>query len=468
LPEEFIGAMRISDDLTPTASTTRIEKLVLRNYRRFEHLEIEFDRRLTVIVAPNGAGETAILDATATGLRLFVDTMRGAGASAGFSVPDVRMARIGPEMVPLTPTRLDAEARIDDRATTWARALSAPHGKTTIVDAKALRDRAKGLQRDLEDYASGRRRERPELPVIAYYGTGRLYRQLKTTESKRLASENLAISTGAYLDCLDPDSSFGHFTTWFERVSREAQSERVSARPSPYRPTQLLAAVKGAVDELLKPTGWAELDWSFVASEITMRHTDEGEMPLSWLSDGVRNVVSLVADLAHRCARLNPTFGAEAAKKSPGIVLVDEIDMHLHPAWQQTILSSLQAAFPRVQFIVTTHSPQLVSTATVDSVRILAADGSVSRPDIQTRGLQSASILAEVMDVSPVPDVPEAKALSRYRLLIQSGQGEGDEARGLRANLDAHFGPAHPLMLECDRLLRLQRMKVKWTPSGDV
>jgi predicted ATP-binding protein involved in virulence len=89
------------------------------------------------------------------------------------------------------------------------------------------------------------------------------------------------------------------------------------------------------------------------------------------LSDGVRNMIALVADIAYRMARLiNSDLGREAARETPGLVLIDEVDMHLHPEWQQVVLKTLTLAFPRVQFVLTTHSPQVISPVPSSSANV--------------------------------------------------------------------------------------------------
>jgi predicted ATP-binding protein involved in virulence len=85
-------------------------------------------------------------------------------------------------------------------------------------------------------------------------------------------------------------------------------------------------------------------------------------LPLRMLSDGVRNVLAMVADIAYRAAMLNPHLGRDAAKKTSGIVLIDEIDLHLHPSWQRHIVEDLHRTFPEIQFIATTHSPFIVQS----------------------------------------------------------------------------------------------------------
>jgi predicted ATP-binding protein involved in virulence len=176
-------------------------------------------------------------------------------------------------------------------------------------------------------------------------------------------------------------------------------------------------------------------------------------------------MIGLVGDIAHRCTRLNPHFGADAAQLTPGVVMIDEVDMHLHPEWQQLVLKGLTDAFPRIQFIVTTHSPQVLTTVKRENIRILAqnADGlwSTDMPDEETKGDESATLLASVMGVDPVPQVPEAADLNRYRHLIQLQQQDSDEGKTLKIKLDTHFGPRHHLMLDCDRMIRLAQFKAK-------
>jgi predicted ATP-binding protein involved in virulence len=154
---------------------------------------------------------------------------------------------------------------------------------------------------------------------------------------------------------------------------------------------------------------------------------------------------------------------------TPGILLIDEVDLHLHPEWQQSIIRMLGAAFPHLQLVVSTHSPQVLSTVDVSAIRVVRfLNGSVqvSTPQFQTKGVESADVLAFIMGVDPVPKVPEAKWLSDYRALIEEGQLDGEAATILKKRLLAHFGPQHPLMLECDRLIRFSQFKRRRAAEG--
>jgi predicted ATP-binding protein involved in virulence len=436
-----------------------MEHLHVRNYRRFEDLKIDFSAELMVLVGSNGGGKTAVLDAIAIALRYFVDRMRSK-TSHGFERTDVRLVTTPTgAMVPSPPTSLNARALIDGKSTQWHHELASMEGRTTYADASELAQRARGLREQLVDYANRKCPEAPVLPVIAYYGTGRLWSAHKVTAGKKKAAKNLAVQTEAYLDCLSPTSSYGHFVVWFESVVREAQNEAQTGITSPHRPALLLEAIRGATDAVLHPSGWAGLDWDFLRQEVIALHKQQGRLPVSLLSDGIRNLIALVADLAHRAVRLNPHLGARACLDTPGIVLVDEVDMHLHPAWQQTVVAQLREAFPRVQFILTTHSHLVTSTVHRDSIRVMHDDGTVSVPAEQTQGAESPVSLAVVFGVETSPPIPIAEDLSEYRSLIEQGLGAQERAMALRHRLTEHFGAHHPAMLATDALVRLQRLK---------
>ena len=131
---------------------------------------------------------------------------------------------------------------------------------------------------------------------------------------------------------------------------------------------------------MLRPSGWHSIYFKNTETGIVATHAQYGVLPVAHLSDGIRTLIGVTADIAHRAIRLNSQLGREAVTSTPGIVLIDEVDMHLHPEWQQVIIESLRNAFPRIQFIVTTHSPQVLTTVRKEHIRLLAADGTASIP----------------------------------------------------------------------------------------
>ena len=120
------------------------------------------------------------------------------------------------------------------------------------------------------------------------------------------------------------------------------------------------------------------------------------------MSDGYRGTLSLFADIAYRMAMLNPALG-DRVLETPGVVMIDEIDLHLHPRWQARILEDLVRIFPNVQFIVTTHSPVVVASVPRGNIRVLDGEA-VSVPATETRGRDAGDILNTVLDASSRPE----------------------------------------------------------------
>lgn len=468
---------------------TRIDLLSFENFRCFSELEVLLHPKLTVIVAKNGGGKTSVLDAAALfGWNLFLLGFEfKPHILVGMTLPNVRRipTRDG-AMIPIQPVRLSGLARVADKPVQWnlyyGRALTYS-GETSVsqsvsetgsgADAESsdgpastryeIYHSGRALRLALQDYEQKKTDNRPTLPVLGYYGTGRLWAAQKMSETQRKAIKGDNSPTSGYDGCLSPNSHFSNFEVWFERYSREAQQENMTGNPSPHRPAEKLQAVVNAVDALLKPVEWHSLHFDFTDETIVAEHPVHGRLPVFMLSDGIRVVIGLVGDIAHRCARLNPHFGADAAKLTPGVIMIDEIDLHLHPAWQQIIVTALTEAFPQIQWILTTHSPQVLSTVKRESIRMLDQDAegqwSANEPDEETQGVESSTAMNDVMGVQQIPPIDAAHWRHDYTALIEMGMHETKEGTDCRDKLRSHFGDQHPVMLDFDRLIRFQALK---------
>jgi predicted ATP-binding protein involved in virulence len=440
---------------------TWLKQIELRNYRCFEQLTVALDQRLTVLIARNGAGKSSVLDAIAAAFGTFVGSFH-TGRRGGIDNDDVRLVQTNPdlnEMEAQYPAAILAIGEVDGQSIEWARWLNTPKSGTTIKEAGPLTSIGKRMQKRVTD------KEPALLPLIAYYGTGRLWNQKKKTEKKVFESEFYSRTAG-YQDCLDPASSYKFFEDWFRYAARadsdlrNQQRERLGSRyvemDTAYSP--LISAIRQAVDECLKISGWRNLRWSFTHQAIVMEHADYGVLEVGQLSDGVRNMIALVADIAYRMARINSDLGGEAATKTPGLVLIDEVDMHLHPEWQQVVLQSLMDAFPCVQFVVTTHSPQVISSIRREHVRVLdenmAGESVAAIPTARTYGRSNAEVMQSVMGVSPEPILPESEDLKRYMAMIEQADWRDDAVAELRASLERALGSDHPALIRADMVIR--------------
>ncbi len=443
----------------------RLKKLKLTNFRCFNEILLELHDRLSIFVAPNGGGKSAILDGIAIALRLFCDTVEERNNSKGFDPSDIRQV-INPtgQMEQVTPVRFEAYGCFFDVCLDWSRERhSEKSSRTTTSEAEQFRKIAKSLAEKNKQWAQTKTKDSPVFPVIAYYGTGRLWATTRLNKSQQKQAKNARYR--GYTDCLLPSSHYKFFLEWFQRHLNQILAVKVFGEGKDNSSEfNLIKSVKDAVNLALSPSGWQNLDWDFNENLAVATHPEKGTLPVDWLSDGIRNMIGLVADIAHRAARLNPHFGAEAHLKTPGIVLIDEVDMHLHPSWQQKVLQSLQDAFPMVQFIVTTHSPQVLSTAPAESIFIVEPTTEgwiVNSPPHQTQGVESSLVMAEVMHTDQIPPIEIVNIQNEYYQHIHSHSYNSEQALALRQRLIEHFGQNHSVIKEADQLINLEEFKLK-------
>lgn len=416
-----------------------IDQLEVENFRCFEHLDLALDPSLTVLVGVNGTGKTAILDALAIMLSTIVREFEG--ETRGFLTDDARE-------VPRDLDSLSAVARMDAvypvRATVqatlagdefwWRRERASAKGRTSWGEKNSQVGQAIArVWRDSDQPSDGPALRRPLLPVVALYGVERLL-------GVRKATGKIARSrSGAYTSALDGKSDLSRLSSFIEAltladfVADTHGEEALAARNQ-------LRAIALACNMTLRETGWQDPAWNPLVNELTLRHHDHGVLPLSFLSSGIKIAAGLVIDLVSRMARANPGLGAEELLAAvPGIVLIDEVDLHLHPTWQQRIIPLLTEAFPQVQFVVTTHSPQVLSTVEASSIRVLE-DNTQVRSVPFSAGLRSDIVLNQVMHTSPEPELAVNAALDRYLKMVDQGLGRSDEAMSLRRRLDEELG----------------------------
>ena len=169
-------------------------------------------------------------------------------------------------------------------------------------------------------------------------------------------------------------------------------------------------------------------------------------------------MLALAADLARRMAQANPHL--DNPLESEAIVLIDEVELHLHPEWQQRVLNNLQNTFPNTQFIVSTHSPQVLTTVRPDQIVHLRAseDGVVAEASSgATYGARSGDVLEVEMGVEQRPKNAFTEKLADYLQMIRVGQGDGVDGLMLRAELDA-LSPHNPALIGADIEMRRRRL----------
>lgn len=177
-------------------------------------------------------------------------------------------------------------------------------------------------------------------------------------------------------------------------------------------------------------------------------------IPVSQLSDGYKCTISLIADIAYRMAILNPQLLEKVLVETEGIVLIDEVDLHLHPKWQKRILKDLMEIFPKVQFVVSTHAPEVINSVKSDNVVVLKDNGIFATAD-ETYGKDANTILREVMEVSSRPDDIRNLFDQFYDLL---DNGEWSQAETIINKLESEVGNNDAEVNSCRVRLELEQM----------
>ncbi|MBH0776958.1 AAA family ATPase [Nocardia bovistercoris] len=419
-------------------SDWHIDRLEVANFRCFERFALSLDPSLTVLVGVNGTGKTAVLDALAIMLSTIIRHFEAGTRS--FATEDAREVAYDLEsrssvarMEAQYPVWARVEATVAGQRFEWRRDRVSAKGRTSWGDKDSPVGRAVArMWRDSERPPGEVDQPQSTLPVLALYGVERLI-------GVRKAAGAIARSrSGAYDSALDGKSDLSALSRFIEAltladfVADVRGDDALAARHQ-------LTAITLACNRILEGTGWRNPTWNPIVNELTLRHKDRGELPLSFLSSGIKITAGLVIDLVSRMARANPALGAERLLSTvPGIVLIDEVDLHLHPGWQQRIIPLLTDVFPRVQFIVTTHSPQVLSTVEASCIRVL--DNADVRMVPFSAGLRSDVVLGHVMNTHPEPKLAINADLDRYLDLVDRGLGRSDEAVGLRRRLDDALG----------------------------
>jgi len=406
----------------------KLKNIKIKNYRCFKETEMGFDEHVTLIVGKNGAGKTTILDAVAVSISTFLLGIDG-GVSRSILKDDARYefhdlnGTIDPQHQ--YPVSIESLGDcLDQKNVAWIRSLNSESGKTTIKDAGELTGLAKKAQNQIMTGDKSL-----VLPLISYYGTGRLYAQKK--EKRNMKSLTEFKRQVGYVDCMAAESNEKLMLSWFQTQTlkslQEQQKTGVLERP------MLLKTVEKAICRSFERISGArnvsvffDLDTHRLVLEFETAGGNVQKFAMDEMSDGYKNTLSMIGDIAYRMAVLNPTLGESALENTPGVVLIDEIDLHLHPQWQQTILSDLHTIFPSVQFIVTSHAPAVINSVPREQIRILD-NGEIYLPAAQTYGRDANSILREVMKVSERPDEIKKKLDLFFSCMDKNNYKEADK-----------------------------------------
>ena len=411
----------------------RIEQLELKNFRCFEHITAEFHSNMNVVVGVNGTGKTTMLEA----IRIYIgavfcelDKIEKKISSPGITDSDVRLHYMERQY----PVKIAGKTNISKRLLAtetiyWDRVLEKYGGKTKFDDGKDVKALSSSIQTVVRSGIED------EIPIVAYYSTDR-YKNEKHNTGLEVGGSRLR----GYYNALDSTTSM---TMFLNIIKTETLWELQEGKPS-----TVLSMIRNVITRCVPDC--REIKHNVKQDKLIITQGNGEKVPFSSLSDGVRNVLSLVMELALRSYLLNPALGEDAPMKTPGVVLIDEIDLHLHPEWQLHILSDLTAIFKCMQFIVSTHSPLVLSSLRNGKILSIADRKVYNFPNQYKQGPE---LVLKAMNTQLKDDADGL--LSEYRLMIEAGNGKSDKAIALRKKLDEVFGPEHEELQRTDIMLQL-------------
>lgn len=403
-----------------------IRKLTIKNFRCFENLECTLNDKLTVFVGKNGAGKSSILDALAIAVSTFLCGIDG-GQSRNIQKADshYRFYQYGDITDPQHqfPVEIQCEGVCDGECIPWKRSLNSSSGNTTIKDAKQLVKIAERMQNSLMIGKEG-----VILPILSYYGTGRLYAQKK--EKKNTANLQMFNRQVGYLDCMDAASNEKLMLNWFQKMTlKELKEQQKYGLTHSVIQLRIVEQAVCHCFEKFSNNIKSHILFDLDTHQLIIEYIDPDglacKLALNELSDGYKNTLSMIADIAYRMAVLNPQFEKDVLQKTPGIILIDEIDLHLHPEWQQKILNELTSLFPNVQFFVSSHAPAVINSVKDDNVQILE-NGKIYSPAVKTYGRDVNSILREIMGVEERPAAIQKLLAEFYHCIDMKELGEAE------------------------------------------
>jgi predicted ATP-binding protein involved in virulence len=462
----------------------KLSRIEITNFRCFESLTIDLQPDVNVIVGINGAGKTSILDAIAMGLYEIV-AANGGGGKRQRGWQNVTLL---PTDIHMTPGSGDPAVRRKDYVQVRSQATEfyeVPRFEsTTQTGTPASIEWTDHIKFQPPDGFSYDTSQSDHLSSIHKY-FGELWQQLRQSDEQALipfpvpayyrATRRVAAMPelgdifklslerkGAFENAMNAGADYQAMCQWlYLRENRELR-EKMQIRHDPDFEFTDLRAVRSALVQVLENVERVYFSDQppSLRAVITAPGRRTTEMDLAQMSDGYRNLLAVVLDFARRLAQAHPNW--ENPLEAPGILLIDEIDLHLHPKWQQTVVPHLHAVFPNTQIIATTHSPYVVTT--VESRCVHIVEQTSLRPcPAPTYGARVSDVVAEVMGVpnQRPPDNPTATKITSMFEAID--RRDAQSARALWAELQSDWAKGHPdaELVRADLMIRRLEAKAQ-------
>ncbi|MEZ9176687.1 MULTISPECIES: retron Ec78 anti-phage system effector ATPase PtuA [Vibrio] len=469
------------------SASLRLSSIKLIDYRGFSNIEIPFNKKSNtiVIIGNNGSGKSSVLNAIQKSLTHFVSRLSTRSYN-GDQLDEFDIA-VGANYATVIP-----EFQVDGTNFSFELSQSRP----------MLEPKKKSKFKELNDIGNLYRlantvNEDLSFPLLASYTVERAndVTTKDIEESEEILSNQTWDKSKAYSKSLTGKADFKLFFRWFKeqveseneegsevrviKAKIESKEDEINSKlmtsilsdPKTaavgeglimqYREqinilqeelnqksnigNKALDSVRNAVYKFLP--GFSDLKLKRAPLDMVI-NKDGQEFSVLQLSQGEKSLLALVADISRRLTMLNPLLSNPL--EGSGLVLIDEVDLHLHPSWQQKVIQRLENTFPNIQFIVTTHSPQVCHTLDSDNIWLLK-DGKKFKAPKGVRGAISSWVLRNLFYVEERPPEDEiTQLLSRYKKLVYADRYNTEDARSMRKVLIDNFGKDYDTIIELD------------------
>lgn len=325
----------------------KVKYVELTNFRNIKKQRITFaDRNFVALTGDNGAGKTTILEGIT---KAFVPVLRTVNAGAmkecDLANSDIRN---GVNSVAVT-----LGITLDSKKYVWTnkRRISSQQPFEDIPDTREAD--AEGLKELKAKYSQCV--ENRKLPLILYYGTDRI---VKVSQRGHIKSFWV---TDSLRNCFDNVNYFRDFYDWFKT---EEDIELRGLRENPAYRNPKLDCVRTALGRMIR--GYSNLRIELSPSRMLMTNSEGTDLQIDQLSGGYKAVLSVIADIAKRLSMANPDSVNPLEEEA--VILIDELELHLHPKWQKEIVDDLKRTFPNCQFIISTHSPFIIRSLNAEEL----------------------------------------------------------------------------------------------------
>ncbi len=423
----------------------KIKEIKIRNFRGFQSKSFEFNDFVTLVVGNNTSGKTTLLKAIQVALGAYLKSLstipNDKAYNCNFSKSDVYRSYIPSKkdyFYPEERTRIDVKAEylttIPDGHGSYSFVLEPiswwrEYTGNSTTHSNACAGELIRLVKEMEEQRkSVESANNAVYPLVLSFGANRIDNQYRSAnKTKERASRIAKAYKSALKETVDFQSAFDWLYRYDQSLKKGQEFEGTK--------NAFINALQKAIPAL------SEIEVDTKNNELSALVSVTGTPPVyqtfEYMSDGFKAIICIVAEIAHRSIELNGFLKEDAVRKTPGVVIIDELDLYLHPRWQRHILKDLQAAFPLIQFIVSSHSPFIIQS--VHSRNLISLDGINDSTDPVYRSLEEIVIKEMNMpNIQRSQKYMEMLGLAEeYYKLVKSGKGYEDESLELKKKLDS-------------------------------